>query len=240
LTTKHLWMHRNEAALNPHLPHDVAPKLLAQVERDGWLLLVFEHAPGRHANLSPRSTDLPLIAQAVSGLSVLNPDPAGVRRSLFDHWSSLRAWHRLAAIPHLLHPADTARLPTFLEWEQRALPTLDGTSLAHTDLHSLNILVAPDRGARFVDWGWARRAPIWIDPALLVLRLIEQGHTPQHAEQWATQIPSWATATDSELTGFAVATLGVWEHLRIAHPLPMRERLSDAARQWVNHRLPSE
>lgn len=232
-----IWMHRNEVLINSYLPHTVAPRLLGQVEQGGWLLLVFECLEGAHADLAPGSIDLPCVARVVGALGgALCPCPPDVKRNLAQHWDWLRAWHKLVERPHLLNPADSRQLPTFLEWEQHAIEAVDGDCLSHTDLHSLNIVVGQD-GAKIVDWAWARRAANWVDPAFLVLRLIEKNNTIEQAEQWAASVPQWQTASDTDLAAFAVEVLGVWEYLRLTAPLPHRERLSKAARLWAAHRL---
>ncbi|WP_199443562.1 hypothetical protein [Umezawaea beigongshangensis] len=45
------------------------PRLLGDIEPGGWPLLGFEHVSGQHADLSPGSSDLPLIADAVRAIS---------------------------------------------------------------------------------------------------------------------------------------------------------------------------
>ena len=71
------WMHRNEAAVNHQLPPGLAPRLLWQAETGGWLMLGFEHAPGRHPDLSPGSADLAPVAETVAALRA--PAPSAVR-----------------------------------------------------------------------------------------------------------------------------------------------------------------
>jgi hypothetical protein len=62
------WMHRNEARINAYLPPSM-PRLLWQVERNGWLLLGFEYVAGRHPDLAPGSADLPAVAAALSAMA---------------------------------------------------------------------------------------------------------------------------------------------------------------------------
>lgn len=70
------WMHRNEARINAYLPPPM-PRLLWQVERNGWLLLGFEYVAGRHPDLSPGSSDLLSVAAALSTMATtLTPCPA--------------------------------------------------------------------------------------------------------------------------------------------------------------------
>lgn len=231
--------HRHEAYVNPWLP-DLAPRLLWTVEAEGWLLLGFERVDGAHADLSPGSPDLPLLAGAAATLAdALTPCPAEHAPELAVQWDRLAAWRRLRRDPPAdLHPWSCANLDRFVDWERRSVAAVDGPSLAHTDLHSLNLVVG--RRLRVVDWAWSRRAAPWLDTGFVVLRLIEAGHSPVDAERWAAELDVWTGAPDEARTAFAVAVLGIWEFLQRDHPLPHRERLTDAVRQWARHRLRSD
>lgn len=55
----------------------VSPHLLWHLEVGGWDLLGFEWVPGRHADLSPGSLDLPLVAAALDAAQGVVA-PAGV------------------------------------------------------------------------------------------------------------------------------------------------------------------
>lgn len=90
---------------------------------------------------------------------------------------------------------------------------------------------------RVVDWAWSRASVPWLDAGFLLLRLIEAGHSPAEAEQWAANTEAWVAAAEDDRTAFAVAVLGIWEFLQRDQPLPHRERLTDAARRWAKHRL---
>lgn len=228
--------HRHEAYVNPRLP-DLAPRLLWTVECAGWVLLGFENVAGSHADLSPASPDLPLVADAARILAAtLTPSPVQDPPQLAAQWARLAAWRRLRHDPPAdLHPWSHANLNRFVAWERLAVAAVDGASLAHTDLHSLNMLAG--RGLRVVDWAWSRTAAPWLDTGFLILRLIEAGHTPTEAERWAAGIKVWAGVPDEARTAFAVAVLGIWEFLQRDQPLPHRERLTDAARRWARHRL---
>jgi hypothetical protein len=227
--------HEHEARVNGILP-ECAPRLLWRVDVDGWLVLGFEAAPGDYADLSPNSPDLPKVAEAVRSLGPLGPGPTPEVPRLAEQWGWLAAWRRLAHDQNAeLDQWTRKRLSNFVDLEAVAFDRLDGTNLAHTDLHPLNILVA-DR-ARVVDWAWSRLAAQWVDPALLVPRLVIAGHSPREAECWADQFPGWRNLDQETRTAFAVAVLGVWEHMSRADPSPHREQLTDVARQWVRHRF---
>jgi hypothetical protein len=236
---KHGRMHRHEAAVNPVLPASVAPRLLWQTEADGWLLLGFEHSPGRHADLSPGSVDLQpvrdVVATMAEGLQEVSVDAP----ALAEQWGRLAAWRRLAKdTPADLDPWARDHLDQLTIWEATAVEHVDGRTLTHTDLHSLNLLVHESR-ARIVDWAWSRHANPAVDPAFLITRLIEAGHAPAAAETWADQLPFWRDASRETKTAFAVAIWGIWEYLERHQPLAHRAALTAAARAWAHHRLAS-
>lgn len=234
---KNVWMQRTEARVNGVLP-SLAPRMLWDIEAAGWLVHGFEYAPGRHANLSPNSSDLPLIATAVGEIHrALTPCPSQIQaRKFSDQWGKLSAWRRLREdVPTNLHSWTRARIREFVELEPRAIEIVDGDSLIHTDLHNLNILVGEGQ-VRIIDWAWSRRGAGWVDTAFLVIRLIDAGHSPQDAEKWAASVPLWADIPEVASTLFAVEVLGIWEYLNHSDPLPHRAQLTDAVRKWVQHR----
>ncbi|ONI74983.1 hypothetical protein ALI144C_40125 [Actinosynnema sp. ALI-1.44] len=71
----------------------------------------------------------------------------------------------------------------------------------------------------------------WIDPAILVIRLIEAGHQPEHAESWARQLAEFAQAPGEALTAFAASILLLWES-----KFPTTDATA-AARHWAEYRL---
>lgn len=232
--------HEHEARINKFLP-DVAPRLLWRVDVDGWLVLGFERVPGHYADLSPGSPDLPKVADAVHAVirvGPLGPIPSPDMPRLIDQWGWLSAWRRLAhdQTAHL-DQWTRERLSDFVDLEHLVFDRINGTNLVHTDLHPLNILVA-DR-ARVIDWAWSRQAAPWVDPALLIPRLIHAGHSPRDAERWADQFPGWRYLLDETRTAFAVTVLGVWEHMRRVDPAPHRDPVTEVARRWVDYRLGS-
>jgi hypothetical protein len=203
------------------------------IEDGGWLLLGYEHIEGRHADLSPGSPDLPRLTDA---LRELTGRPAGDAPDLAAQWARLAAWRRLRHDPPVdLHPWSRANLDRFVDWERRAVAIIKGDHLVHTDLHSLNLLVG--ERLRVVDWAWSRASVPWLDAGFLLLRLVEAGHSPAEAEQWAANTEAWVAAAEDDRTAFAVAVLGIWEFLQRDQPLPHRERLTDAARRWAKYRL---
>ncbi|SED62945.1 hypothetical protein SAMN04489727_8651 [Amycolatopsis tolypomycina] len=230
-------MHRHEAAVNPLLPPEVAPRLLWRAEADGWLLLGLEHSPGHHVDLSPGSTDLDLVREAVSamaaGLSTVSVDAP----SLAEQWARLAAWRRLAKdAPADLDTWARDHIDELTNWETTAVEHVAGSTLAHTDLHALNLLGNGGK-VQIVDWAWSRNANPAVDPAFLVTRLIEAGHAPAAAETWAEQLPLWQRTSAETKTAFAVAIWGIWGYLERHQPLAHRPALTAAARSWARFRL---
>ncbi|WET81169.1 phosphotransferase [Amycolatopsis sp. QT-25] len=231
-------MHRHEAAVASQLPPAVAPRLRWKAEADGWLMLGFQHITGHHADLSPGSKDLPLVAGAVS---IMARELTGFAvpgiQTLSRKMAWMAGWRRLRHRPPVeLDEWSRDRLDVLVELEAEGIESVTGNSLLHTDLHQLNIMVGGDR-AWVIDWAWSRTGAAWVDAAHLVVRLIDQGHDPETAEQWAATTFAWRTASSRALTAFSVALLGMWTYLHHIDPLPMRARLATAARRWTEHRL---
>lgn len=158
-----------------HLP-DIAPRLVWHVESDEWLVLAFEFVDGRHADLTPGSADLSLVAEVVGDLSrTVRPGlpvlPVEKRWAPFAHGSDLAL--------------------------------LRGETLVHTDLTAENILIG--ERVSVVDWAWPTLGAAWLDTALVVVRMIQAGHQPAEAEAWARGIPCWRAATDEAVSAFVGA-----------------------------------
>lgn len=201
------WMHRNEARINPYLPAQM-PRLHWQIEADGWLLLGFEYVEGRHPDLSPGSPDLLAMAATLSTMaSALTPCP----------------------VPKV--QAATAR------WADRVAPeAVDGQTLAHTDVTPHNFLIHAG-GVTVVDWSMPCRGAAWIDTALMVVRLVRAGHSPDQAEAWADQIPVWSTARPEAIDAFAAGVAALGRDRQQQRPAVIHlGPLADAAASWNHYR----
>ncbi|MFJ7213576.1 phosphotransferase family protein [Amycolatopsis sp. NPDC098790] len=230
-------MHRHEAAVNPILPVAVAPRLLWRLEADGWLVLGFEHCPGRHVDLSPGSSDLDPTQDAIATMSDGLNAVAVDAPVLAEQWARLAAWRRLAKdTPSDLDLWARDHLDQLTTWEAAAAELVAGDTLAHTDLHALNLL-AHEGKVRIVDWAWSRRGNPAVDAAFLITRLIEAGHDPVAAEARAETMPIWQQAPPRTRTAFAVEIWGIWEYLERHQPLAHRAALTAAARKWARYRL---
>jgi hypothetical protein len=176
---------RREAAVAPHLPRS-CPRLHWHLEVGGWSLLGYEVVDGRHADFTPGSPDLPLVAAALTELqTVTAPADIDIKQAV-DRWAAYA-------------PPGTS-------------PHFDGDTLLHTDFAPDNILIA-DRRARLVDWAWPTRGAAWIDPGALALRLMEAGHTAEAALAFANRFPSWRSAAPEALAAFGTATASLWRDI---------------------------
>ncbi|WP_435208272.1 aminoglycoside phosphotransferase [Streptomyces sp. bgisy034] len=192
-------------------PHvrGIAPALLWRIQAAGWDLLGFEDVSGSHADYAPGSPDLPLVADAMSRLSAIQA-PDITLRTMPDRMKEHTATPELFA----------------------------GDTLCHTDWFPTNVLIT-GRSAVLVDWAWTSRGAAWIDPASWVVWLIDSGHTPAQAEQWAARIPAWNAAPAACIDTFARATVSVWEEIADGQTEPWVLAMLDAARTWSAYRFPA-
>ncbi|MCY0938529.1 aminoglycoside phosphotransferase [Streptomyces sp. H34-S4] len=200
-----VWTQKREADINPYV-RDIAPALLWRVESAGWDLIAFEDVEGHHADYTPGSPDLPLVADALARLASLTA-PGIVVREMPDRMKD---------------HTDTPEL-------------FAGTTLLHSDWFPTNVLITGER-AVLVDWAWVSRGAAWIDPALWVVWLIKHGHTPGQAERQAARVPVWNTAPKDSVDAFAKATVRLWEEITQDDPEPWTLDMLAAARQWQAHR----
>ncbi|MEU6013772.1 aminoglycoside phosphotransferase [Streptomyces sp. NPDC047515] len=221
------WTQAREAAVNPYVV-PVGPRLLWRVRTDDWDLLGFEYLPGRSADFTPGSADLPLVVEALTALGRI-PCPDIELEDAVGRFGG-----------RLDDPADAALLA--------------GTALLHTDWFHTNVHIthgppsgstrsdgshATGGGAHLVDWAWATRGAAWIDPACWVVWLGFAGHDPYGAEQWAAKVPAWSTASTRELDVAATALRRYWRSTEDEHPNEWTHRLRASADRWATYRLGS-
>ncbi|MFD0229301.1 aminoglycoside phosphotransferase [Streptomyces hirsutus] len=197
---------RRETAINPYLPR-ACPRLYWHIETAGWDLLGYEVLQGRHADYAPGSADLPLVATAIMELQ------------------------EIAA------PADIAIKAAEQRWAVYAPPgaadLFAGGALLHTDLAPQNVLV--DDRAHVIDWAWPTRGAAWIDPAILILRLLEAGHTLAEADTFACRFPFWRTAPAEAVKAFAAANATAWEEIANADRTPWKAAMARHAAVFLAH-----
>lgn len=109
--------------------------------------------------------------------------------------------------------------------------TVAGASLIHADLNPHNVLIQ-DGMPRVVDWAFATRGAWWLEGALLLPWLMQNGHTPARAEQWAAEkIPGFAAA--APLDEFTHLLTVLWrEHV----PTTWGRRYAATVRAWHSWR----
>ncbi|MFE5332203.1 phosphotransferase [Embleya sp. NPDC056575] len=204
----HVAAQRREALIGESVA-GAGPRVLWRLLVGGWDLVGFEFVTGRHADYRQHSRDLDLLADTLTAL-------AGLRLPAVELPSAGERWARCA-------PAGLGE-------------ALAGSTLCHTDFNPENVLVEPDR-AVLVDWGWAVRGPAWLDPALVVVRLIATGgQSPAAAQAWATRLPGWRGVPDRVLTDFAEAEARYWASITRRRPAPWSRALAEAARAWAAYR----
>ncbi|MER7516058.1 phosphotransferase [Streptomyces sp. NPDC126499] len=201
-------MYRAEAAVNRGLPPGVGPRLLAVLDADGWVVLAFHYEEGRHPDLSPGSSDLASLMDAVAALhTTLTPSPFPLAPDFVSHPVAERAAGH--------HEA------------------MRGDTLLHCDIRSDNVLIG-DR-VLFVDWALAHRGAAWLDVALMVPQLIMAGHGPESAEEWAAKVPAYAAAPQAAVTAFASSITGYWAQRLdqgVKELRQYRRRAVEAGRAW--------
>jgi hypothetical protein len=211
LRTAHprIWTQQREADVAPYV-HGIAPALLWSLETAGWHILAFEAIDGHHADYSPRSPDLPKVADALRRLGDMQCPQIELRHA-------------------------EQRLHGYVD-RQGDAELFTGDALLHTDLNNENVLVV-DEQALLVDWAWATRGAPWLDAAYWVIWLMAAGeHTPDSAEAWAARVPAWQAAPHDAVDAFASANANLWEEIAGSDPDEWTARMLDAARQWSAHR----
>jgi hypothetical protein len=201
---------QREARVAPFVS-EVSPRLLWHTEVEGWDLLGFEAIwEGRPADYAPGSGDVARVFALLERLAA-TPCPAVAMFSAERRWGSV-----------LDDPNDAKHFA--------------GTSLLHTDWHQHNIVVAGER-AWLVDWAWATWGAAFIDPALLVARLIAAGHTPAEAEGLAEGSTAWVEADQTAVTLFSQAVARLVRKLADGDPSGhWRRPMVEATREWAEYR----
>jgi hypothetical protein len=98
-----------------------------------------------------------------------------------------------------------------------------------------NVLVTTDR-AHLIDWAWPTRGAAWIDPAVLILQLMEAGHTAARADAWAREhFSSWAGAPPRAVAAFAEANAALWDEIAGNDPQDWKKDMARQANGWVTY-----
>ncbi|GLZ04319.1 hypothetical protein Acsp03_17850 [Actinomadura sp. NBRC 104412] len=231
-------LYRRELEANGALPADApAPRLRWGAETAGWVVMLFDYLPGRDADLSPGSPNLPAVLTTLGRLGdTLTPSPWPDAPTVADNVAALQEKaHRLLSHPSATVPA-RERYARALESFDLAL--LAGNAMLHYDLHPGNLRMS-GRCVHVLDWSFACQGAAWVDAAMLAPRLIEAGHTPQQAEDLISQLPAWEHAPEAAVTGLAALWTMFREYKSLYGPENVRDHRAQAAnagRAWMDHR----
>lgn len=185
------------------------------LEGHGWAALVFDHVEGRHPRFCPAAIGLELTDRIANLIRTPAEVPAPDLPSITDRFNNTPDWDRLQDDhPHLIRP-ETKDFLT--DGQQSRMALLEGTHIAHTDIHQGNIIVA-DQDTTIIDWGWAAHATPWFDQALLGVQLIAAGASiTRVVDHLRTRHIGHPCSTD-ELTAFAIEMSRYWISRTITSP----------------------
>lgn len=96
----------------------------------------------------------------------------------------------------------------------------------------MNVLIDKAGAAHLIDWAWPTRGAAFIDPCVLVYRLIADGHTSASAEAWVADTPAWTAASAEAVDVFARANARVWEQIARDDPHPWKRQMAAVTREW--------
>lgn len=197
---------RWEAAVNPYVD-EFAPRLHWKVEAGGWLALGFQCVDGRHANYSPGSPDLPILARTIRALQRMKC-PHMVKSRVERRWQSTDVDVRATS----------------------------GHSLLHTDVNPDNLLIALDGRVYLVDWAFVARGAAWVELGLLIPWLLKAGHSPAGAAEWIEQFPSWASADQVAIDAFSEALARRWSMQCERNKTEWALEHAVVTQQWAQYR----
>lgn len=172
--------HRREARIAGALPNVVpAPRLLASMEFDGWVVLIFEEIVGSPPALPWQPGELSRVLDAMATLArILTPSPIPAPPATVpggaNYWASLCA-----------DPTALDELPGLDAWARTNAELLSevasmsdsahqGPTLLHTDIRADNILLTAE-GVVFVDWPHAKIGAPWVDLVYFLPSVAMQG-----------------------------------------------------------------
>ncbi|MFI6981401.1 phosphotransferase [Embleya sp. NPDC050154] len=171
-------LHRTEARITAALPAAApVPNLLAVIDLDDWVALVFEDIDG-HTPVQPwRLEDLARVLTAYSEFTAgMDPSPIEVPTIAEAFAKTFGAWRR-GFDSEPFGPWTRANVDRLAaraaDWKSAA----EGTALVHCDLRADNILLTPDRVV-FVDWPWAVIGAAWFDVVVMAPSVIMHNGDP--------------------------------------------------------------
>ncbi|MEU8354907.1 phosphotransferase [Nonomuraea sp. NPDC048882] len=225
----HAGDYRSEAVISAALPAEVpTPRLLFSCERDGWVLLCSEEAPGRVPHEPWRPAELAAALDLLTACAApLTPAPVDGLPTVAERMAGrCELWHALATNGGAAGDGDRARAgapgigaaPEMGAWERAHLDRLaavertwtslvTGDTLLHFDPRFDNIVIDAHGTARYVDWGRACVGPAWTD---LVCLLLESDLGTPDPEEIFTAHPLGRAADPERVDALLVALAGYW------------------------------
>ena len=232
---------REELALRLVGRHPSWAGLEASYDAAGWVALLLEDVEGRFPDLDDDREMAHLLAATDELTDVLaervptppRPDPE--HGGLSDLAGVLERWAGAldvaATIPEALLPRWVPGRSVELAAAVRDLAADRMDRLVHWDIRNDNLLVRPDGGLVFLDWGAAAVGPAWADP---LLARLERVHLPWFDASLASSSALVAAGDDAVTAWLAgLGTFLAWRaHTAVDVNLPtLREfRLTESAR----------
>jgi len=212
-------IHRAEARIAAALPVSApAARLIASLDTDGWVILIFEDVDGRLPVQPWQQAELSRVLDAMADLAVtLTPAPidAPPAAARFRHLG--RGWQQLAAASSAgdgeladLDPWARTRMRDLASLETGWAAAVEGSTLAHGDLRADNILLARDMVV-FVDWPWACIAQPWFDLVTMLPSVALNGGPPP--ESVLAAHPVARDADPGGVTAVVAALAGMFTYL---------------------------
>jgi hypothetical protein len=173
-------MARREASYTARMPAAApVPRLLGEVEEDGWMVLILQDVEGRQPFTPWAGDEMDATAEALDRLAdALTPCPIEELPRASERFATqFGGWSAVAAEPVPdLNPWAAAHLDDLQSAARRGLDVLaKGETIAHGDIRADNLLVRDDGTVLVVDWPWASRAPRWLDRLLLAMDVVVHG-----------------------------------------------------------------
>jgi thiamine kinase-like enzyme len=241
--------HRREARIAAALPAEApAPRLLAALDEDGWVVLVFEDVDGTAPAQPWRRDELRRAVAALADMArVLDPSPIDAPDIAESYDWMFKGWRRLAAA----RDAGADDLAGLDRWAARHLDRLAraeadwpaaaaGTGLVHGDARADNLLLTADRVV-VVDWPAACVAAPWFDLVAMVPSVWM--HSGRDLSREITEHPLVRDADPAAVTVLVIALTGFFlEQGRQPAPagLPtlraFQSAQGDAALAWLRER----
>lgn len=220
-------LHRGEARSLSQMPLELPiARLVAVIDRGGWVALCLGDIPGRCPQTPWRAADLRAVQDALSSIAEFD---APATLPPVQEVAELDGWHAIAANPDGVDETWRGRLPGLLKDEKRARSAISGDRLVHCDIRADNVLLREDASVVIVDWASACRGAGWLDSLLLAFDCAAQGG-PDPDEVLSAAPPARSVAPES--LRCVVAALSGYFADRARRPVPPG---LPTIREWQRH-----